>query len=958
MTQRTEDPSVVPQLGHFLPCADDALKSALDMQGRTQEGASPEKASRARLGQILVQLGSISANDLDSALLRQRMEWLRRSSLFAELTDGDLEIVARRVEELSLEPGQDLLVQGEQNDNLFILIRGQVEMFRISPEGERTILAARHPGDHLGEMSYASGQPPGASAQAVGPVSALRLSFEALTACIDQIPRLAKAFWEIASVRLQQISSLYEERSHRQTAAEKSLQHLYSFLELSEAKTVGSGIDGLIENLVTSASRLVEADRATLFLLDPDSQELWSKVAEGSGMKEIRIPAGVGVAGWVAGNGQMQNISDAYQDERFNPEVDRETGYRTQTILCAPIVNLQGETLGVVQAINKKGGAFDEEDERLFGLFSHQAAIAVENFNLYNRIMTNHHKMGVMLDIASTLNETIDLGSLIGKLVTKIMNVLGCDRCSFFVYDEKSDELWSLQAVGLEYQEIRFPASMGLAGHAAQSGETVNVEDAYKDIRFNPEFDRRSGFRTRSVLCVPLFSHDGRITSVVQAINKARGTFDQEDEELLRAISAQISMAVDNSKLHADTLGMKNYLEGVQTSISSAILTLDHEKNVVTANKAASTLLELDETTITGTPLPVLLGDGNDYVISLVDQVSASGSAAMQYDVLLRKPCGTEGTVNVNVLPLTTSGEDADGLVLIMEDVSSEKRVRSMLTRYMDKEIVDRVLDDPSQQTLGGQRSVASVLFCDIRDFTSIAEGLSAEGTMDLLNEYFGTMVSNIERQEGMLDKFIGDAMLAVFGLPFAREDDATRAVQCALAMRRSLETLNAARAKAGKAAIRNGIGINTGEVISGNVGCESRMGDTVIGDGVNLASRLEGLTKYYGTPVLVSKSTLTDLRDGFETRHVDQVIVKGRSRPVGIHEVLGEKGCVLPGYVDAFEEGFRLYQEQRFQEALKRFRAVHEEDALSRRFTLRCEEFLKSPPGDDWDGAWWAETK
>lgn len=953
MTGAREDPTAVPHLGQFLACPEEVLASALRLQSE-----APLGQRRGRLGQILVELGTISADDLDAALRRQRVEWLRRCALFASLSDAELEHVADRVEERSLAAGEDLLVQGEQNHEVYILIRGRVEVFRVNPEGERTTLATRHPGDHLGEMSYAAMQPPSASVQAVEPAAVLCLSFDDLTACIDRIPRLAKAFWEIASVRLQQISSLYEEGSQRQRAAEKSLKHLYSFLDLSEAKLVGSGIDGLIENLVMSASRLVDADRATLFLIDSDTGELWSKVAEGSGMKEIRIPAGTGVAGWVAAHGKLQNIHDAYADERFNPEVDRHTGYRTSTILCAPIVNLQNETLGVVQAINKRQGTFTDEDERLFSLFSHQAAIAVENFNLYNRIMTGHRKMGILLDIASTLNETIDLGSLIGKLVTKIMNVLDCDRCSFFVYDEKTDELWSLQAVGMQYKEIRFPAAMGLAGHAARTGETVNVADAYQDIRFNPEVDRRSGYRTRSVLCVPLFSRDGRITSVVQAINKAKGTFDQEDEELLRAISAQISMAVDNSKLHADTLGMKNYLEGVQTSIASAIITLDGERRVVTANKAAHALLEAPGEDLAGHTLDELLGAGNDYVMNLVRQVAETRSSAMQYDVLLHKRSGAEGTVNVNVLPLTTSGEDSDGLVLIMEDVSSEKRVRSMLTRYMDKEIVDRVLDDPEQQTLGGKRSVASVLFCDIRDFTTVAEGLTAEGTMDLLNEYFTTMVADVAGHQGMLDKFIGDALLAVFGLPFPRDDDATRAVRCALAMRRSLDALNAARAAAGRASIRNGIGINTDEVISGNVGSESRMDYTVIGDGVNVASRLEGLTKYYGTPILISESTLRRLGPEFVIRQVDNVIVKGRTRPVGIYEVVGERGCALPGYLDAFLEGFDHYQQRRFERALECFRRCARDDSVSRRFVARCEELLRTPPVGDWDGVWRAESK
>ena len=297
----------------------------------------------------------------------------------------------------------------------------------------------------------------------------LRIPYDDLPRVFDLVPTLANGFLKIVTARLRELNYQYHTTVHHKRSAESSLKHLSEYLDssghLDLRLDLEQGIDVLIKRVVTTASKIMNADRASLFLLDAGTGDLWSKVAEGENTREIRVRAGHGFAGWVVQHGSVLNIPDAYQDERFSKEVDLRTGYRTKSVLCGPVRDLQGQVIGVIQVINKKAGTgFTAEDETLFKAFAHQAAIAVENFNLFRRLKESHEKMALMLDVATSVTQTLDLPQLIKKIVTKVREILDCDRASFFVYDRDAGELWSMEAGGAGVKEIRFPASAGLPG--------------------------------------------------------------------------------------------------------------------------------------------------------------------------------------------------------------------------------------------------------------------------------------------------------------------------------------------------------------------------------------------------------------------------------------------------------------------------------------------------------------
>lgn len=286
------------------------------------------------------------------------------------------------------------------------------------------------------------------------------------------------------------------------------------------------------------------------------------------------------------------------------------------------------------------------------------------------------------------------------------------------------------------------------------------------------------------------------------------------------------------------------------------------------------------------------------------------------------------------------------------------RKLKSLFSRYVSPSIVETILENPSALNLGGERKRMTVFFSDIRDFTSLSESVEPEDLVAYLNAYLDRMTDIVFKHEGVLDKYIGDAVMAFWNAPFDQNDHALRAVKNALDMRESLKKMNADKVF-GTHEFRIGMGINTGDMIVGNTGGSVHTDYTVLGDSVNLASRLESLTKEYGVDILISQSTLDELGGAVLARRLDKVAVKGKNEPITIYEVVAfmdQATMEQKEYVRAYEGALDDYYGRRFEAAAEKCRAMlaeHPQDRSYKTLSERAESFIAHPPADDWDGRW-----
>ena len=661
-------------------------------------------------------------------------------------------------------------------------------------------------------------------------------------------------------------------------------RHLSALVEVSEIVTQRFSLDHQLPRLIELITELLNAERATLFLHDPESGELFSRVAQGEGITEIRVSDTEGIVGSVFGSGVTEIIADAYGDRRFNREVDRRTGYRTRNLLSVPLRNQAGQVIGVTQVLNKRSGTFTEIDVALVEAINRQAANALNQARLVEQLEQQQREERELLAITEAIATELHLDKLLAHILKATTQLLNAERSTLFIYDPSKDELWSQVAEGMGEEQIRIPASAGIAGAAFTSGEVLNVPRAYADPRFNPEVDRISGFRTRNMLNVPIVDRSGERLGVIQVLNKRGGSFTQNDIRRLKAFSADIAIAIQNARLFSDVLTLKNYNESILKSLSNGVVTLDQHLIIVKVNEAAQRILRIPAEAMIGCSAERVLGNLNAWITRSLEYVVRMGATDYHADTDLFLSDGERGAVNLTAAPVVDTEGKSIGYMLVLEDITREKRVRNTMSRYVAKEVVDQLVASGAD-VLQGSSLVATVLFSDIRRFAMLSEAMTPRETVTMLNEYFAEMVEAIFIRGGMLDKYLGDGLMAIFGAPIERSVDADNALLVATDMMRALRGFNARRAERELEPMEIGIGLATGEVLAGSVGPIKRMAYTVIGDNVNLAARLESANKYYGTAVLLAGSTVDTLKSRAVLRRLDLVQPRGLSRPSWVYE-------------------------------------------------------------------------
>ena len=286
----------------------------------------------------------------------------------------------------------------------------------------------------------------------------------------------------------------------------------------------------------------------------------------------------------------------------------------------------------------------------------------------------------------------------------------------------------------------------------------------------------------------------------------------------------------------------------------------------------------------------------------------------------------------------------------------ARRQLRNAFNRYLSPVVIDEIIKNKDTLALGGKKIVGTVFFSDVKDFTSISEKLDPSALVFLMNAYFGLTSEVILANGGLLDKYIGDAVMAIFGAPLSMEDHAKRACTSALEIRKIVHT-EWEKAHNQYPPMITRMGIHTGAMIVGNIGSEKRSDYTALGDTVNLASRLEGINKFFGTEIILSGATNELVQGEYTTRRLDFLRVKGKEEPIVIYELLDRHDKITDSQktlLDAFDKALTLYRNRYFIQAIRMFEAIvnkNPSDGPSHEYINRCRAFNISPPPDNWDG-------
>ncbi len=572
--------------------------------------------------------------------------------------------------------------------------------------------------------------------------------------------------------------------------------------------------------------------------------------------------------------------------------------------------------------------------------------------------------LGRLIDMSSAVVSDDELPNLLNRIIVSCRQFLSAERGTLFLFDAETNELWSLVAEGVTFSEIRIPSDEGLAGACFQSGEIIRVKNAYKDERFLGRVDDATGFRTKSIMSVPVETKTGTRIGVIQVLNKiGESAFGDEDEQRITAFASQAAISLENAELFGEVTWARKYNESILSSMSNGVISINKNNVIEKVNPAAVKIWGGEEKQYIGQDAVAQLRIDNSWLADELLSTSIDGQARNFVDVDVLTFNSTKQSMNISIVPL--SNEESDmGLLIMLEDITEEKRLKGTMSRFMTKEVADKIIEQ-GDDALSGVTVNASILFVDLRDFTTLSEQLGPQETVSMLNEFFGYMTEAVFSSLGVLDKFIGDSIMAVFGAPIESDHDADNAIACSIEMMNSVLELNRVREARNDPPIRISIGIATGAVVAGTIGSTKRMEYTVVGDSVNLASRLENLTRYYSADVVFGDDTYLALENPPKARELDLIRVKGRTAPSVIYELLehhteqtfpnGEK---LLGY---YADGLDHYRNREWKKAINSFSSalrLNPNDRPSEIYKNRSSVFLHNPPPEEWDGVWTMSQK
>jgi PAS domain S-box-containing protein len=502
-------------------------------------------------------------------------------------------------------------------------------------------------------------------------------------------------------------------------------------------------------------------------------------------------------------------------------------------------------------------------------------------------------KLLALANTSEAVNSSLDLDQVLSLVMDTIVQLTGAER-GFLMLRDAQGEMSTRMARNWEQESINaseLTVSRTVIQRVIDSGEAILTTNAQEDPRFGGH-DSIVAYNLRSILCTPLMVKS-ELIGVIYADNRIRsGIFDEAERELLSVFANQAAIAIENARLFAsvrrtldEVTGLKNLMDNVFASIASGVLTADIQDQITLCNRAAEAILGETRTDLVGhsleEALPALAGQIQSHVTS----VRETDKPVVGLEITQHHPERGALDWRLNLSPLKDAEQTTQGVAIVLDDMTEKKRLeaqRRLLERMVSPAVLDQI--DPDSLQFGGQQREITVLFADIRGFTSFSEKKSPEELVAVLNRYLAAGAEAVLAEEGTVDKFLGDAVMAWFNAPLPQPDHSLRAVKAALRLREAVEKLHAELPA--DAQLSFGVGIHFGQAVLGWIGTEKRLEYTAIGDSVNTAKRIQENSSR--NQILISKEAYERVAGQVLAEPYAPLRVKGKSEVVEVFELKG----------------------------------------------------------------------
>jgi PAS domain S-box-containing protein len=506
-----------------------------------------------------------------------------------------------------------------------------------------------------------------------------------------------------------------------------------------------------------------------------------------------------------------------------------------------------------------------------------------------------HSNLAALAEIGQVVNSSLELDEVLRIVMDNIIRLTHAERGFLMLRDERGEMVtrvarnWGKESINVSELTI----SSTVVQRVIDSGEPLVTTNAQDDSRLMGQ-ESIVAYNLRSILCVPL-KVKNELTGVIYTDNRVRsGIFAEAERDLLTALANQAAVALDNARLFtslrrtlSEVIELKSLMDNIFASIASGVITADIGSQVTLCNRAAEGMLGLVAAQMIGHTLQEVLPTLAEEIRTSLAEIQQTDRPVVGLEISHRLPERGNVSWRLNLSPLKDAAQHTQGVAIVLDDLTERKRLeaqRRLLERMVSPAVLDQI--DPNSLEMGGKRVDLTILFADIRGFSSYSERQTPEQLVAVLNRYLAAAAEAVLGEEGTVDKFLGDAVMAWFNAPLPQPDHSLRAVRAALALRGAVERLHRELPEAHQLSF--GVGIHYGEALLGWIGTEKRLEYTAISDSVNIAKRIQENSAR--NQILISQAVYERVRHQVEARAFAPLMVKGKTQPLEVYELLGLK--------------------------------------------------------------------